>query len=203
MGWKFDALEVSSADEIRRQSFPTVKVGEPYSQVLPRFGDRGIILLYGPPGSMKSTWSTAFADNLANQNGWTVLFNSTEEGIGATLGERLQRLEIHGGSFLVSSRTNLEGLLGIIKQRGVDFLVLDSFSAGSAAKVQALSSFHQSAGIAMLVIAHCNREEDIAGSASLSHLVDVVIRFYSEDGKRMWATTKNRFGKLAWGELAI
>lgn len=202
-GWRADVSEIATADQLIHQAYPTVRMGEPFKSLLHGMGDRDLVMVFGPQGSMKSTAMMAFADDLSHANDWKVLYNCTEEGIGQTVGERLLRLEIRGDKFLVGCKTNLAGLAETIRAEGVSFCVLDSFIAASTSLVQALAAFHQSVNIAIAVITHCNRSGDYAGSSSLAHLADIILHLWQDDGKRWWATEKNRHGDLCRKELAL
>lgn len=198
-GWVRDVMDVQTADELVRQSYPVVKMSDQYRKIIGDLGDHSSVMLTGEQFTGKSSFATVAAHDIAKRNDWTAVYNSVEEGLGRSVGERLNRLEVRGGRFIVCCKTNLAGLLEVVQERGANVLVIDSYSASSRAEVDALATFHQSAGVLLFVIVHANRSGSYAGNSAIAHYCDTMIRFYREGDAVKYERSKSRFSDVGAG----
>ena len=202
-GWARDITDIATADELVRRSYPVVKMGDQFRQVVGDLGDHSSVLVTGEQFCGKSSWVTCAAYDIAKRNDWVAVYNSTEEALGRSVGERLNRLEVRGDKFLVCCKTNLGGLLEVVRERGANVLVIDSYSASSRSEVDALAGFHQSAGVLLFVIVHSNRSGSYAGNSAIAHYVDTMLMLFRKDSVLNYDRSKSRFSDIGSGVLPV
>ncbi len=170
-----------------------------------------MVLLGGDPGIGKSTLILQMILGVKqNQPDLKILYISGEESIDQ-IRDRSKRLGLKNlkDVYLVSE-TQLENVLGIVKELKPTMLVMDSLQTfstsflesapGSVSQVREvtarLMTLAKTAGISIWLIGHVTKEGNIAGPKVVEHMVDTVLYFESESNQsyRLLRTVKNRFG---------
>ncbi|ACJ74740.1 DNA repair protein RadA [Thermosipho africanus TCF52B] len=173
-----------------------------------------VILLGGEPGVGKSTLSLQLCKMLSKHG--KVLYVSGEESI-EQIGLRSKRLNISDSNLYVTTENEIESIFVAINQINPSFIVFDSIQTifsnsvdgvpGGILQiktvVEKIRKLSKEKGIPSLLVAHVNKEGNIAGPKLVEHVVDTVIYFEGEKNTdfRILRVLKNRFGPS--GELAI
>ncbi len=169
--------------------------------------DRSAVLLSGEPGIGKSTLLLQICSELAKTR--KVLYVSGEESKGQ-LKLRAERLGIVGESLYLLTETDTDAVLDECENLKPDVIIIDSvqtlssmkFSSapGSITQVRegAMSfiNYGKTAGAAVFLVGHVNKEGGISGPKILEHMVDAVLYFEGErtNSYRIIRAIKNRFG---------
>ena len=169
--------------------------------------DGSVVLLSGEPGIGKSTLLLQISSELSK--GRKVLYVSGEESKGQ-LKLRADRLGIEGKSLYLITETDLDVVLGECELLKPNVIIIDSiqtlssmrFSSvpGSITQVRecalSLINYAKSAGAAVFLVGHVNKEGGISGPKILEHMVDAVLYFEGErtNSYRIIRAIKNRFG---------
>lgn len=173
-----------------------------------------VILFGGEPGVGKSTLSLQISKMIAKHG--KVLYVSGEESI-EQIGLRAKRLNITDSNIYVTTENEIESVFVAIKDIKPSFVVYDSIQTIFSNKVEGVPGgilqirtvvekirrFSKEKGISTLLIAHVNKEGNIAGPKLVEHVVDTVIYFEGEKTTdlRILRVLKNRFGPS--GEIAV
>jgi len=160
--------------------------GEPWSSW--RLGGRHAVLLYGVPGSGKSTAATRLAVSASRRV--EVLYVAVEEGHSVALRERLERAgldDMAARRLRVSDARDLSELADDLASAVV--VVIDSVSELRASP---LSLVEVLGDRSWLAVQHANSRGGAYGGHEWAHAVDVVLRV--EHG--VCTPTKNRFGPM-------
>ena len=169
--------------------------------------DSSVVLLSGEPGIGKSTLLLQICSELAKSR--KVLYVSGEESKGQ-LKLRAERLGIVGDSLYLLTETDLESVLDECEALTPNVIIIDSvqtlssmrFSSvpGSITQVRecamSLINYAKTAGAAVFLVGHVNKEGGISGPKILEHMVDAVLYFEGErtNSYRIIRAIKNRFG---------
>lgn len=167
-----------------------------------------VLLLAGEPGIGKSTLLSQISAFLSFTYG-SVLYVSGEESE-YQVSLRVKRLGLETSRFYITTETNLESLLELIRQESYSFLVVDSIqtlyssglesSPGSVAQLRectfGLVQACKELGIPLFLVGQINKEGMVAGPKVLEHIVDTVLYFEGErfSFHRVVKVVKNRFG---------
>lgn len=173
-----------------------------------------VILLGGEPGVGKSTLALQISEKLSTYG--NVLYVTGEESI-AQIGLRSNRLNIDKKKIYVTTENEIEGLLVTIRKHNPIFVIFDSIQTifsnsvdgvpGGVLQirtvVEKIRRFSKETGIPTLLIAHVNKEGNIAGPKLVEHIVDTVVYFEGDktNDLRILRVLKNRFGPS--GEIAV
>ena len=169
--------------------------------------DSSVVLLSGEPGIGKSTLLLQISAELAKTR--RVLYVSGEESKGQ-IKLRAERLGVVGDSLYLLTETDVDSVLSVCEESKPHVLIIDSvqtlssmrFSSvpGSITQVRecamALIGYAKSAGAAVFLVGHVNKEGGISGPKILEHMVDAVLYFEGErtNSYRIIRAIKNRFG---------
>jgi len=169
--------------------------------------DRSAVLLSGEPGIGKSTLLLQISNELSKNK--RVLYVSGEESTGQ-LKLRAERLHIKGESIYLLTETDVDAILSECERIRPEVIVIDSVQTltlerftsapGSITQVResamALIHYGKSAGAAVFLVGHVNKEGGISGPKLLEHMVDAVLYFEGErtNSYRIIRAIKNRFG---------
>jgi hypothetical protein len=139
------------------------------------------IFVWGPKYSGKSTISIALAKGLAKVNG-TVLYCSSEEGAGATMKDKIERMEAGVPNLLVGDFHGLQQLKSDVRKHKAKALVLDSAHMAHMREKDHIDLYEwcKHEGVFFIVVNHATKEGKFKGSSMLAHMVDVELRI--EDG---------------------
>ena len=169
--------------------------------------DSSVVLISGEPGIGKSTLLLQISSILSKNK--TVLYVSGEESKGQ-LKMRAERLSVTSENLYLLTETDVDAVLSECERMKPGVIIIDSvqtlssmrFSSvpGSITQVResamALISYAKSAGAAIFLVGHVNKEGGISGPKILEHMVDAVLYFEGErtNSYRIIRAIKNRFG---------
>ena len=174
--------------------------------------DDSITIFVGSPGIGKSTTVLSICDKMISL-GKTVVYASGEESA-SQIKSRAQRMDLKNiGDVYISDTTCLDDVLALIDTVDADFVVADSIQtfalneflpsrAGNPTQVMECASALQDCAKrskkprAIIIIGQMTKDDELAGSRALEHLVDTVLMLEgdSNDTFRILYATKNRFG---------
>lgn len=207
-----NAKKVSKAEKFSELELPT------YMRTLTGMGeldrvlggglvDSSAVLLSGEPGIGKSTLLLQICSELGKTR--KVLYVSGEESKGQ-LKMRAERLGIDGGSIYLLTETDTDAILDECDSLKPDVIIIDSVQTLSSMKftsapgsitqvregAMAFINYGKSAGAAVFLVGHVNKEGGISGPKILEHMVDAVLYFEGErtNSYRIIRAIKNRFG---------
>lgn len=168
-----------------------------------------VVLLAGDPGIGKSTLTLQVCDRMA-EGGRKVLYFSGEESV-EQISDRARRLKLTN-PIQVLNVNSLETVLATLEAESPDFAVVDSVQvmgsemvesqSGSVTQVryvaEQLMQFAKGSNVPILLIGHVNKDGNLAGPQTLTHLVDTVLFLEGDRFQqfRLLRTTKNRFGAV-------
>ena len=168
-----------------------------------------LVLISGEPGIGKSTIIIQAASNICGRYG-TVLYISGEESE-EQIKMRADRVcRGDNSNLLIASETNMENITALVETEKPIFLIIDSIQTmytemleaapGSVSQVRACGNELMKIGkvknIPIFIVAHVNKNGDLAGPKIVEHLVDCVLSFSGERSSeiRILRALKNRFG---------
>lgn len=174
--------------------------------------DSQVVLVSGEPGIGKSTILLQVLERLVNQD-ISSLYVSAEESA-QQVAFRARRLfgEKNLKGIDILSTNDIDSIIGEIKQRKVEFAIIDSIQTvftgdvrglpGGVAQIKAVSSklisFAKEHGVTLIVVGQVTKEGTVAGPKLLEHLVDSVLEFEGDEkrGLRVLRCLKNRYGSV-------
>ncbi len=158
-----------------------------------RVGRGALIVVYGAPGSGKSTFATRFLDSLTGP----VILQSVEEAPGPSLHERLARCHVRRDDFTIVGRASVDQLAECLRAHRAIGLAIDSvqMAAFTADELRHLliviPSLH-----ALVAIAQVNKAGRIEGRERLMHEADVAVQCESDGPSLRWELVKSRYQPL-------
>ena len=169
--------------------------------------ESSVVLLSGEPGIGKSTLLLQICEKLSETR--RVLYISGEESRGQ-LKLRAQRLNIKGDNIFLLTETDLDSILTECERIKPEVIIMDSVQTVSSENVNSapgsitqvkeaalsLINYAKTAGSAVFLVGHVNKEGGISGPKLLEHMVDAVLYFEGErtNSYRIIRAIKNRFG---------
>jgi hypothetical protein len=175
-------VELTDARTLARAVWQDVHVPA-YSFVVKR---GAFVVAVGPSGAGKSTFVARALDSMRAP----ALLVSVEEPGGPSLALRLARLGIKRDDLLVCSRGSVDQIAGIVRDRKVGALAIDSIQR---ALFEPRDLRHLLLTLPSLVVlfatSQINKAGDMRGAEELRHEADVVL---SVEGMR-WQVTKSRY----------
>ncbi|RMH00938.1 MAG: DNA repair protein RadA, partial [Aquificota bacterium] len=167
-----------------------------------------VVLLAGEPGIGKSTLLSQVGSFFSLMYG-SVLYVSGEESE-YQVSLRAKRLGLRTSRFYITSETNLESLLELLREESYSLVIVDSIqtlfssslesSPGSVSQVREcafrLAQACKELNIPLFLVGQVNKEGVVAGPKVLEHLVDTLLHFEGErfSFHRVVKVVKNRFG---------
>lgn len=165
--------------------------------------------LSGDPGAGKTTLLSAVAGLMSQK--MPTLYATAEESASQFRDRALDRLKINfnQSQFLLQNDADVDLIIEELINKNIKFAIIDSINAcysndftgspGSVGQIkgcaQKLNMVAKSRDITLIIIAHVNKENQIAGPQQLNHILDGV--FHIETGEQQLRTlrsSKNRFG---------
>ncbi len=169
--------------------------------------DSSAVLLSGEPGIGKSTLLLQICAELGKTR--KVLYVSGEESKGQ-LKLRSERLGIRGDNIYLLTETDLDSVISECDRISPDVIIIDSVQTLSSSELTSaqgsitqvrecaltLINYGKTAGSAVFLVGHVNKEGGISGPKILEHMVDAVLYFEGEriNSYRIIRAIKNRFG---------
>ena len=174
---------IVSAAELVRMNFDTVKIPEEFRKMIGNASRNGSIMLYGKPGSGKTSFTLNFAKGCAKM-GQKVLVISKEEGINQTMQEKLERYGADSDNIFVT-----ESIPASIKN--CDVVIFDSVQS-LGLEPSDLEKHQKNMDALRIYIFQSTKDGKFRGTNEFEHLVDCVLR--AENGLITSSGCKNRFG---------
>jgi len=167
-------------------------------------------IISGDPGAGKTTLLSALIARMSQDV--ASLYCTAEESL-SQFKNRVQRLklEYQPDNLYLLSETSVELIIEELETNQIKFAVIDSIQAvvtetangspGSPSQVksaaQALTQYCKQNNVTMFIIAHVNKNNEIAGPQTLVHIVDALLHIDTNDGQvRTLRANKNRFGDI-------
>ncbi|WP_085297824.1 DNA repair protein RadA [Cognaticolwellia mytili] len=167
-------------------------------------------IISGDPGAGKTT---LLSDLIARMSKLTPSLYCTAEESLSQFKNRVQRLKLDYNSdeLYLLSETSVEAIIDELHNNKIKFAVIDSIQAvvtsnangspGSPSQVksaaQSLTQYCKQNDVTMFIIAHVNKNNEIAGPQTLVHIVDALLHIDTNDGQiRTLRANKNRFGDI-------
>ncbi|WP_068547174.1 DNA repair protein RadA [Thalassotalea crassostreae] len=167
-------------------------------------------IISGDPGAGKTT---LLSDLVARMSADTASLYCTAEESLSQFKNRVDRLKLdyNQDNLFLLSETSVEAIIEELESNQIKFAVIDSIQAvvtdnangspGSPSQVksaaQALTQYCKQNDVTMFLIAHVNKNNEIAGPQTLVHIVDALLHIDTNDGQvRTLRANKNRFGDI-------
>ncbi len=167
-------------------------------------------IISGDPGAGKTTLLSDLIAKMSNR--MASLYCTAEESL-SQFKNRVERLklEYNNEQLFLLSETSVENIIQELEKNAIKFAVIDSIQAvvtenangspGSPSQVksaaQALTQYCKQNNVTMFIIAHVNKNNEIAGPQTLVHIVDALLHIDTNDGQiRTLRANKNRFGDV-------
>ena len=186
-------LEIASASDLTRDATRVTELAACPGVLV---GAGALVVLAGPPGSGKSSLAARILDGTSG----TVVYVSVEEAPGASVGQRLARLEISRPEFLVVGWGSADQIAALARQRRVTALAIDSVQVASwhARELRHLLAVLPQLRL-IVAVSQVNKRGEIAGTNELLHEADVCLEVES-----MSATlVKSRYQEVRSDEKRI
>ncbi|GGP42735.1 DNA repair protein RadA [Shewanella saliphila] len=167
-------------------------------------------IISGDPGAGKTT---LLSDLVARMSQSTASLYCTAEESLSQFKNRVNRLKLNYNedNLYLLSETSVESIIEELEAKQIKFAVIDSIQAvvtenangspGSPSQVktaaQAFTQYCKKKNVTMFIIAHVNKNNEIAGPQTLVHIVDSLLHIDTNDGQiRTLRANKNRFGDV-------
>ena len=211
-GYKNPSVQKSSAEKFSELKIPDYIRTKTGMNELDRvlgggLVDSSVVLLSGEPGIGKSTLLLQICEQLSKTR--KILYVSGEESQGQ-LKLRAERLGIKGDNLYLLVENDTDIILEECERIKPEVIVIDSIQTmmsdnissvqGSISQVKEgalrLINYAKSAGCAVFIVGHVNKEGGISGPKLLEHMVDAVLYFEGErtNSYRIIRAIKNRYG---------
>ena len=167
-------------------------------------------IISGDPGAGKTTLLSDLVSRLSQL--MPSLYCTAEESL-SQFKNRVNRLKLNCNedNLYLMAETNVEAIIAELSAKQIKFAVIDSIQAvstelangspGSPSQVktaaQVLTQYCKQNNVTMFLIAHVNKNNEIAGPQTLVHIVDALLHIDTNDGQvRTLRANKNRFGDV-------
>lgn len=167
-------------------------------------------IISGDPGAGKTTLLSDLVARMSQR--MASLYCTAEESL-SQFKNRVNRLKLayNEDQLFLLSETSVEAIIEQLHTHQIKFAVIDSIQAvvtdaangspGSPSQVktaaQALTQYCKQNDVTMFIIAHVNKNNEIAGPQTLVHIVDALLHIDTNDGQiRTLRANKNRFGDI-------
>lgn len=167
-------------------------------------------IISGDPGAGKTT---LLSDLVARMSQFMPSLYCTAEESLSQFKNRVNRLKLNCNedNLYLMAETSVEVIITELETQKIKFAVIDSIQAvstelangspGSPSQVktaaQALTQYCKQHNVTMFLIAHVNKNNEVAGPQTLVHIVDALLHIDTNDGQiRTLRANKNRFGDV-------
>ena len=159
-------------------------------------------IISGDPGAGKTTLLSDLVARMSKR--MPSLYCTAEESL-SQFKNRVNRLKLdyNADELYLLSETSVETIIEELDKNSIQAVVTDTAngSPGSPSQVksaaQALTQYCKQNDVTMFIIAHVNKNNEIAGPQTLVHIVDALLHIDTNDGQiRTLRANKNRFGDI-------
>ena len=170
-----------------------------------------VTIITAPPGAGKSTLLIKVSNTVASL-GYKVIYATGEEDETQVKDRADRVLESISDNLKIVSTNKLEDIKASIEEEDAKFIVVDSIQAVTLSHVDsAMGSIKQtnecahlitkmakdkSRPRAFVIVGQKTKNDEMAGSRQLEHLVDTVIHLDTEGDMKILRAVKNRFGDI-------
>jgi len=185
----------TAADLVKR-SHAIMPLPEPYRSL---FGDLPLkqqwtILLYGTPGSGKSTLSLQLADVVAKTLALPVLYCTNEESTQSnSLALRLRLAGIHNPRIEFCDSRSLHDVEQHLQRGRYSVCVIDSINNFYEPDIDVLRMSERFANVSFVFCGQIGKDRKLRSNAQWEHLVYAVYKTSIEDGVHLVQVTKSRY----------
>ena len=167
-----DAKETMSLSDLQERQFKTLSFTGEWGELVGKPEQNFSMMIYGQPGHGKSHLAVRLSEYLANNFG-TVLYNSSEEGAGISLQNKLKGLD--SNNLRISSFKDFESIKKFLKNSTSKFVILDSVNHMSLTpeQVEDLKRMDKTRGF--ITIHQVTKNGDFKGDNKFLHNCDVQI----------------------------
>lgn len=184
-----------SAAELSTMKFEYYKLASPWDKIVGKPEINGSILMYSPAGSGKSTVAMQLCHEFTYHG--NVLYVAAEEGISATLKDKVNRSKLQKSDISFHEWDGLEKLKKHILKNDINILCIDSYTIIDE-RLSTFEPFRQwcrENNIFFITIVQQTKDGKFLGKASAGFNVDCKIQV-NEGRPSTLETGKNRFGPL-------
>lgn len=179
-------LQGLQSTKLMGMHFNTLNVSGKYAKVLGKLSLPFQIMLYGKPGSGKSSMALELAYLFASQHQMKVLFVAKEEGITRTTQEKFERLKTAHKNLYIIEQGNFNRKLG-----NFDLLIIDSVNEMKYSVDDILAIQKKNPKLAMIQVFKATKTGAFLGKSDYAHAVDAVLKV-SDAG--IVSVEKSRYG---------
>jgi hypothetical protein len=181
-----NGVGVINSMDLKVMQFDSLGMQGKYRELIGDPAEPWSMMIYGAPGSGKSTLSIELAHYLAANHGRRVAYVAKEEGIGATIQEKFARLNAFHANIDIHSNRLPD------HPEQYQYIFIDSVNEFGIEyeQLSALQHTWKAKGINPVYIFKGTKDGSFRGSQEFEHLVDVSVK--TEDG--IARTEKSRFG---------
>lgn len=187
------ASRLVSGSQIARMRFAGVDLTGVYGDLLGDPPPDVYVLVKGPAGSGKSTFTLGLADTWADEVA-PALYVAAEEGISKSLRDRAVRIGANSPKLHFSTFEGFDAVLADARTVKAGLVVLDSITSADphSRHFAAFAKAVHAAGLALVLVAHETKKGTHRGSSSLAYDPAIVVRVRGGVAE----TEKNRHAPL-------
>ncbi len=182
--------KIVKSTNIRNKVFNIIKFTGDFKPVIGNPSNPFVFMIYGSPGSGKSSFSLMLSKYLSKHHNFSVLYWATEEGISYTIQEKLERFNAYDDNlYIADEKPN--------NFSNYDVFVIDSITHANITFEEIQYIEKTNPKLSIIFVLHATKDGKYRGFTTWEHWADTVLR--AEKGTIY--TQKNRFG--ANGEMKI
>jgi nucleoside-triphosphatase THEP1 len=176
---------VIRSEQLKNMKFSPIGLTGKWKDLLGDVTKPFALMVYGKPGSGKSTFNLLFAKYLAQELNKKVLIVSGEEGFSATMKEKFERLDVYHQNIFITDELPQTF-------NGYDVVFIDSVNHLQLSEddLKKILENNLPKGISFVFVFHSTKEGNYRGVTTFEHLVDISMKV---DGG-LTTVGKNRFG---------
>lgn len=164
---KKNDVKIISSEEIQDTSFKVLPFTGKFKQLIGEPSPGFSCLMFGPPKSGKSTLAIEFAHYLAENFG-SVLYVAAEEGINATLSDKIKRLDAYHERLFFAAEMPVD-------LTAYKFVFIDSINRARLSHEALVRLINENPRSSFIFISQVTKDGAYRGSRELEHDVDCVI----------------------------
>lgn len=188
-----DVLSKVSVEDYRKEDIPSLKFTGSFGYLIGNPGKNFYFVIYGGPGSRKSTFCLRFANYFSSQHGKVLYITREQAGRSKSFQSLLELNNCKGFDIDRGRGTHDKVTLPYLieKVKGYDLVILDSvnYMKLKPTDIEALRAENDS--LAVLAIMQSTKDNQMKGGQEFKHDCDLLIK---ADGISYQIDGKNRYG---------